>query len=53
MKVLWYLMVFAGTVRVTRNLAQERVGRTIHKREDEPEQERRTGWLRERVAATG
>ena len=41
-KMLWYLRVFAGTVRVTRNLAQERVGRMIHKREDEPEQERHT-----------
>jgi len=42
-KVLWYLIVFAGTVRVIRNLAQARVGRTIHKREGEPEQERHTG----------
>ena len=32
-----------GTVRVIRNLAQARVGRAIHKREGEPEQERHTG----------
>ena len=30
--MLWYLRVFAGTVRVIRNLAQARVGRTIYKR---------------------
>ena len=52
-KVLGYLMSFAGTVRVTRNLAQARVGRTIQKREGESEDPSASHGVRERVPATG